>query len=87
MSARQLNALRGFSVSSLSAAKKEAIVILEGIVRENEQVDVYTYHLGEAYRRKGDSENAIAYLNKAVELAGENSDIAEKAKQSLQQIQ
>jgi tetratricopeptide (TPR) repeat protein len=66
---------------------EEAVLILEGVVRENDQVDIYTYHLGEAYRRKGDSENAIAYLNKAVELAAENSDIAGKAKQSLQQIQ
>ena len=66
---------------------EEAIVILEGIVRENDQVDIFQYHLGEAYRRKGDTENAIAYLNQALELAESDSDTAKKAQQSLQQIQ
>jgi tetratricopeptide (TPR) repeat protein len=65
---------------------EEAIVILEGIVKENDQVDVYSYHLGEAYRVKGETDNAIAYLKKAVELARPGSDIANMAKQSLQQI-
>jgi len=65
---------------------EEAIVILEGIVKDNDQVDVYSYHLGEAYRVKGETDNAIAYLKKATELAKPGSDIAIKAKQSLQQI-
>jgi len=65
---------------------EEAVVILEGIVKDNEQVDVYNYHLGEAYRVKGETDNAIAYLKKAVELAGPGSDIANQANQSLQQI-
>jgi tetratricopeptide (TPR) repeat protein len=64
-----------------------AIEILEGIVRETPKVDIYNYHLGEAYRRKGDSENAIAYLKKAVELAAPESDVADKARQSLQTIE
>jgi cellulose synthase operon protein C len=66
---------------------EEAVVILEGIVRENEQVAVYAYHLGEAYRRKGDPANAIAYLDKAAELAGPDSDIAAQALASKNQIQ
>jgi tetratricopeptide (TPR) repeat protein len=65
---------------------EEAVAILKGIVKENDEVDVYSYHLGEAYRKKGDSENAIAYLNKALELARPDSDIAQKAKHSLQQL-
>jgi tetratricopeptide (TPR) repeat protein len=65
---------------------EEAIVILEGIVKDNDQVDVYNYHLGEAYRKKGETDNAVAYLKKAAELASPGSDIADKAKQSLQQI-
>ncbi len=66
---------------------EEAVVILERIVKENDQVDAYAYHLGEAYRRKGDSENAIAYLQKAMDLADPDSDISRKAKESLQQMQ
>jgi tetratricopeptide (TPR) repeat protein len=70
---------------------EEAVVILEGIVKDNEQVDIYHYHLGEAYRKKGDSEKAMAYLNKAIELSdpesNPESDIAEKAKESLRQLQ
>jgi tetratricopeptide (TPR) repeat protein len=65
---------------------EEAVVILEGIVKDNDQVDVYNYHLGEAYRKKGDMTNAIAYLKKAVELASPDSDIANQAKESLKQI-
>ncbi len=66
---------------------EEAVAILEGIVQENENVPVYAYHLGEAYRRKGDSANAIAYLDKAAELAGPNTDIARKVQASKSQIQ
>lgn len=66
---------------------EEAVVILEGLVRENDKVDIYAYHLGEAYRRKGDSKNAITWLDKAADLAGADSNIASKARQSLQQIQ
>jgi tetratricopeptide (TPR) repeat protein len=65
---------------------EEAIVILEGVVKENGQVDVYAYHLGEAYRRKGDAENAMTYLSKAVEIAEPGSDVAVKANASLAQL-
>lgn len=65
---------------------EEAIVILEGIVKENEQVDVYNYHLGEAYKKRGDKQQAIAFLTRATELANPNSDIYKKAKESLQQL-
>lgn len=65
---------------------EEAVAILEGIVKENEQVGVYNYHLGEAYRKKGDKDNAIAYLEKAIKQSGPNSDITRMANESLQQI-
>lgn len=65
---------------------EEAVVLLEGIVKKNDKVGVYHYHLGEAYRKKGDSSNASAYLEKAVELEKPDSDTARLAKQSLQQI-
>jgi len=66
---------------------EEAVVILEGIVREYEEEAIYTYHLGEAYRRKGNSENAVTYLQKAVDLANPDSDITRRALESLQQMQ
>jgi tetratricopeptide (TPR) repeat protein len=65
---------------------EEAVVILENIIKENDQVGVYNYHLGEAYRVKGETNNAIVYLKKATELARPGSDVSNKAKQSLQQI-
>jgi tetratricopeptide (TPR) repeat protein len=65
---------------------EEAVVILEDIVKENSQVDVYNYHLGEAYLKKGDAEKALVYLKKAVELTDSESDIAVKANQSIMQI-
>jgi tetratricopeptide (TPR) repeat protein len=63
---------------------EEAAVILESIVKDNEQVDVYHYHLGEAYRKKGDAEKAMVQLEKAIELAAAGSDVAEKARASLE---
>jgi FimV-like protein len=68
------------------ASFEEAVAILKGIVKENDEVDVYSYHLGEAYRQKGDAKTETAYLNKALELARPDSDIAQKAKHSLQQL-
>lgn len=65
---------------------EEAIVTLEAIVGENEQVDVYNYHLGEAYRKKGDVELAVTYLQKAVDLSMPGSTIADQAGQSLELI-
>lgn len=55
-------------------------------MKENEQVDVYNYHLGEAYKKRGDKQQAIAFLTRATELANPNSDIYKKAKESLQQL-
>ncbi len=65
---------------------EEATVLLEAIVRENEQIGVYSYHLGEAYRKKGDIESAVIYLQKAVDLEHRDSLVARQAGQSLQQI-
>jgi tetratricopeptide (TPR) repeat protein len=63
---------------------EEAVVILEGIVKDNDQVGAYHYHLGEAYRKKGDVEKAKASLEKAVKLAPAGSDVVDKARESLQ---
>ena len=65
---------------------EEAVAILKKIVEEDDAVDVYNFHLGEAYRVKGDSENAKVYLTRAAGLAQPGSDVADKAKQSLQQL-
>ena len=65
---------------------EEAVAILKKIVKEDDAVDVYNFHLGEAYRVKGDSENAKVYLTRAAGLAQPGSDVADKAKQSLQQL-
>ncbi|HKJ52559.1 MAG TPA: tetratricopeptide repeat protein [Gammaproteobacteria bacterium] len=65
---------------------EEAVVILERIVRDNDSVGVYKYHLGEAYRKKGDSENALAMLKQAAEQVTPGSDIADKIGAALEQI-
>lgn len=65
---------------------EEAVAILEGIVEENDQVGIYSYHLGEAYRRKGDTENAVVYLSRAESLAADGSDVAQKARASLDEL-
>jgi len=65
---------------------EEAVAILKGIVKDNDEVDAYNYHLGEAYRVKGDLKNATVYLTKAGKLARPGSAIAEQANQSLQQL-
>jgi tetratricopeptide (TPR) repeat protein len=65
---------------------EEAVALLEGIVKENAQIGVYHFHLGEAYRKKGDTENAIAYLQKTVELEQPGSNLAKQAGQILQQL-
>jgi len=65
---------------------EEAVVLLEAVVKENERVGLYSYHLGEAYRIKGDIENATLYLKKAVGLEQPDSEVSKKANQSLKQI-
>ena len=64
---------------------EEAVVLLEGVVKEVIQGGgVFHYHLGEAYRKKGDTKNALASLKKAVEVSGPDSEVGSKANQSLQ---
>jgi tetratricopeptide (TPR) repeat protein len=65
---------------------EEAVVILGEIVRENENVGVYRYHLGEALRRKGDIENATLHLNKVIEMEDAESPVAAMARESLQLV-
>ena len=64
----------------------EAVTILEEIVKENEGVGVYHYHLGEAYRKKGDVNNAGIHLNKVIELEKPGSSLAVQARKSLQLV-
>ena len=52
-------------------------------MEENDTIDIFHYHLGEAYRRKGDTDKAVAALNRAVELAEPGTSVAESARQSL----
>jgi UDP-glucose 4-epimerase len=49
-------------------------------------VEVYNYHLGEAYIKRGDKDNAIVSLTKAAKQAGPGWDIAVMANQSIQQL-
>jgi tetratricopeptide (TPR) repeat protein len=65
---------------------EEAIEILEVIVSESRQVDVYNYHLGEAYRKQGRVDLALNHLQKAVDLAPAGSPVAKQAGKSLQQL-
>jgi tetratricopeptide (TPR) repeat protein len=65
---------------------EEAVVILEEIVRENEATGIYRYHLGEAYRKKGDSENARRVFAKTIELERPGSPVAISAEKALKQV-
>jgi uncharacterized protein (DUF2225 family) len=65
---------------------EQAVVILESIVKENDSVGVFNYHLGEAYRKQGDKDNAIVYLNKALKNSLPESEVALKARQSLRLV-
>jgi len=66
---------------------EEAIRILKGIVRENDQVDVYNYHLGEAYLKNGNRKNALAYLTRAAEQTRPGSNVALRVAQSLERLE
>ena len=65
---------------------EEAIVILKGIVDDNDAFGIYKYHLGEAYRKKGDTENAIVVLKQAAEQVTPGTGIADKIGAALEQI-
>jgi tetratricopeptide (TPR) repeat protein len=62
---------------------EEAIFILKGIIRENEDVGLYHYHLGEAYRKNGNSSDARIHLHRAIELESPESPVAVAANKSL----
>ena len=61
----------------------EAVTILEEIVKENENVGIYHYHLGEALIKKGDVKNAKIHFNKVIELEKPDSRVAAQAKKWL----
>jgi tetratricopeptide (TPR) repeat protein len=63
---------------------EEAILILKGIVRENETMGIYHYHLGEAYRKNGNSFDARKHLRRAIELEGPESPVATEAQKALE---
>ena len=65
---------------------EEAILVLESIVRESNDTAIYNYHLGEAYFKKGDTSKAIHYLENAIKYSKADTDISDKASQTLQQI-
>jgi len=62
---------------------EEAAVILQSIVKDNQDVGIYHYHLGEAYRKKGNSFNARKHLRKAIELENPDSPVANEAQKAL----
>ncbi len=65
---------------------QEAILILKKIVRENETVGAYRYHLGEAYRKSGNTYDARNSLRKAIALEEPGSSIAINAGKSLKLV-
>jgi tetratricopeptide (TPR) repeat protein len=65
---------------------QEAVQILKKIVKENEAVGVYHYHLGEAYRKTGDTNNAQSSLRKAIELEKPGSAVAVGAAKALKLV-
>jgi len=65
---------------------EEAILVLESVVKENNDTAIYNYHLGEAYFKKGDTPRAIHYLENAIKYSKADTDISDKARQTLQQI-
>jgi tetratricopeptide (TPR) repeat protein len=66
---------------------EEAIVILEEIVKTNSSVGAYSYHLGEAYRRRGDLDQARESLNRAIALESSDSAIAIEAEKTLKLLE
>ena len=65
---------------------EEAILILKGIVRENETVGGYHYHLDEAYRKNGNSFDARKHLRRAIELEDPESPVAIGAREALELV-
>jgi putative PEP-CTERM system TPR-repeat lipoprotein len=65
---------------------QEAIVILEKIVRDNETVGLYHYHLGEAFRKSGNKYEARNSLRKAIEVEKPGSRVAVNATESLKLV-
>ena len=65
---------------------EEATNILERLVTENPDIGTFHYHLGEAYRKKGNSFYARTSLRKAIELEPEKSPIAVKAREALKLV-
>jgi tetratricopeptide (TPR) repeat protein len=64
---------------------QEAVQILKKIVKENEAVGIYHYHLGEAYRKTGDTNNVRSSLRKTIELEKPGSGAAKALKLVYQQ--
>jgi tetratricopeptide (TPR) repeat protein len=62
---------------------EEAIAIFKSIIREDEDVGLYHYHLGEAYRKNGNSFDARKHLRRAIELENPESPIATDARKAL----
>ncbi|MDC1287349.1 tetratricopeptide repeat protein [Gammaproteobacteria bacterium] len=65
---------------------EEAIAILNVVVRDNETVGIYHYHLGEAYRKNGNSFDARKHLRRAIELEDPESPVAIGAREALERV-
>jgi len=64
----------------------EAIGVLKDIVEKDTDVGIYSYHLGEAYRKKGDSKMALNHMQKAAELSGSNPELSRMVNESIKLI-
>jgi tetratricopeptide (TPR) repeat protein len=65
---------------------EEAVAILKKIVKDNDSVGVYKFHLGEAYREMGEIENARSTLGLAMRQLTPESRLAEQAKAALAEL-
>ena len=63
---------------------EEAVAILRSIVKENETVGIYHYHLGEANRKMGSSLDAHKHLRRAIELERPGSPVSIEAQRALE---
>jgi len=65
---------------------EQAVVILEGVVKEVEKTAIFHYHLGKAYEKKGDHEKAVEQMKLVKNYSGSDTELSGKADQVLLQL-
>jgi tetratricopeptide (TPR) repeat protein len=58
---------------------EQAVIILEGVVKEAGDIPIFRYHLGKAYVKKGNSKKAREQLELAIEQSGKESEFYDDA--------